>query len=181
LAVGSATGLCSECKVENEGSDEKLLFEADLLNALGQAVIATNLRGKIVYWNHAAEELVGWSRVEMVHKNMKRFFTEIFFVSNPEIMGRIWSREPWTGEITIRRRDGEFLEVIMLKTIIFDGSGKVSGVVGVLMDISNLKWMQQITEDVSRHNTQFWSACRLEDSMRTDCGKTIQSTFYSYR
>ena len=147
MANESATVLYAESTVINELPDEKLRFEADSLNALGQAVIATDLNGKIIYWNHAAEVLVGWSRDEMLCKNMQMFFNEVFSIPDPEIVSRIWSSEQWTGEVTVKRRDGAFLEVIMLKTIIFDGGGKVFGVVSVLMDISNLKWMQQVTED----------------------------------
>jgi len=147
LSIESATVLCIESSIENELSVEKLRFEADSLNALGQAVIATDLNGKIIYWNHAAEVLVGWSQNEMLCKNTQEFISEVFSVPDPEIVSRIWSSEKWTGEVTVKRRDGEFLEVILLKTIIFDGCGRVFGVVSVLMDISNLKWMQQATED----------------------------------
>ncbi len=156
LAGKHATVLCIESTIKNELGDERLRFEADSLNVLGQAVIATDINGKIVYWNHAAEVLVGWSRNEMLCKNMQKFFSEFFSIPDPEIASRIWSSEQWTGEVTVKRRDGECLEVIMLKTIISDEGGKVSGVVSVLMDISNLKWMQQITEDALKRFKIEW-------------------------
>jgi PAS domain-containing protein len=37
--------------------DEQLRFQARLLDAVGQSVIATDLEGKVIYWNRAAEAL----------------------------------------------------------------------------------------------------------------------------
>ena len=36
--------------------EEQLRFQARLLEAVGQSVIATDLEGKVLYWNRAAEE-----------------------------------------------------------------------------------------------------------------------------
>jgi PAS domain S-box-containing protein len=44
--------------------DEQLRFQARLLDAVGQSVIATDLEGKVIYWNRAAEALYGWSSEE---------------------------------------------------------------------------------------------------------------------
>jgi PAS domain-containing protein len=37
-----------------------ILFHAQMLDAVGEAVIASNLDGKIQYWNHTAEQLFQW-------------------------------------------------------------------------------------------------------------------------
>ena len=149
MTIESMTNLQLESKARNETYDEKLFFEADLLNSLGQAIIAINCAGKIIYWNQAAEELIGWSREEMLRNKAQRFFTEVFLLSDPEIVSRIWSKDLWTGEMTVKRRDGKFLDVLMLRTNIFD-DGKSLGVVGVIVDISNLRWMQQLTKEASK-------------------------------
>jgi PAS domain-containing protein len=44
---------------ERKEAEEKIRFQARLLDAVGEAVIATDLEGKVVYWNRAAEELHG--------------------------------------------------------------------------------------------------------------------------
>lgn len=150
MTIDSMTNLQLASLAKNEAYDDKLFFEADLLNSLGQAVIAINFAGKIIYWNQAAEELVGWSREEMLCENMQRFFIDVFLTAEPETVSRIWSKESRAREMTVKRRDGKFLEVILLKTIIFDGVGKALGVVGVLIDISNLRWIQQLTKDASK-------------------------------
>jgi PAS domain S-box-containing protein len=44
-----------------ERDEERIRLRAVLLDSLGQAVIATDLEGSIIYWNRAAEDLYGWS------------------------------------------------------------------------------------------------------------------------
>ena len=39
---------------------------ADVLDALGQAVIATDTSGTVVYWNAAAEAIYGWTAREAI-------------------------------------------------------------------------------------------------------------------
>ena len=42
---------------ERKLAEEKLLFQASLLDQVNNAVIATDLRGNIIYWNKFAESL----------------------------------------------------------------------------------------------------------------------------
>ena len=51
--------------------DEQLRFQARLLDAVGQAVIATDLEGRILYWNRAAEEIYGWSSEEALGRRLR--------------------------------------------------------------------------------------------------------------
>jgi PAS domain-containing protein len=51
---------------ERKRADERIRLQAQLLSAVGQAAIATDLQGKIIYWNRAAEEMYGWSAEEVM-------------------------------------------------------------------------------------------------------------------
>src|SRR3954453_20290449 len=42
---------------------------APLMESLGQAVIATDLQGRIRYWNAGAERMYGWSAAEAVGRH----------------------------------------------------------------------------------------------------------------
>ncbi len=53
--------LISELNIATRKKDEEnIRFKAELLNTIGQAVIATNMDGIINFWNKAAEEIYGW-------------------------------------------------------------------------------------------------------------------------
>jgi PAS domain S-box-containing protein len=47
-------------------AEEQIRFQRRLLDAIGQAIIATDLPGRIIYWNRAAKELYGWSTEEVM-------------------------------------------------------------------------------------------------------------------
>ena len=51
--------------------EEELHFQAMLLEAVGQAVIATDLEGNVLYWNRAAEEIYGWSSEEALGRRLR--------------------------------------------------------------------------------------------------------------
>ena len=49
---------------ERKRAEEEIRFQAHLLDAVEQAVIATDLNGTIIFWNSFAETLYGWSAAE---------------------------------------------------------------------------------------------------------------------
>ena len=54
-------------------AEERILIQARLLDAVGEAVIATDVEGKAIYWNRAAEKLYGWSAEEVVGHPLAEF------------------------------------------------------------------------------------------------------------
>jgi len=48
----------------DESDLETIRFQAALLDSVGQAVIATDIGGIVIYWNSAAERLYGWTAQE---------------------------------------------------------------------------------------------------------------------
>jgi PAS domain-containing protein len=45
-------------------------FHARLLDAVQEAVIATDLAGRVIFWNCFAEQLYGWSAAEAMGRNV---------------------------------------------------------------------------------------------------------------
>jgi PAS domain S-box-containing protein len=56
--------------VQRARSEAALRMQAQLLDAVGQAVMATSLDGTIQYWNAAAEQLYGWRADEVIGKSI---------------------------------------------------------------------------------------------------------------
>jgi PAS domain S-box-containing protein len=55
---------------ERKQAEEKLRFQARLLDAVGEAVIALDMEGRVLYWNRAAEEMYGWSSEEAMGRQL---------------------------------------------------------------------------------------------------------------
>jgi len=133
---------------ESKKFSEKNRLQARLLNAVGQAIIATDLKGKITYWNRAAEQLYGWQEAEVLGRNIVDITpAETSKEQTTDIMNRLIAGEHWSGEFIAKRRDGAIFVAIVTNSPITDDKGEIIGVIGVSTDITEQKWMQEVFDD----------------------------------
>jgi PAS domain S-box-containing protein len=119
----------------------------NLLDAVGEAVIATDLSGRIVVWNTAAERLYGWSVQEALGQSVYEIVVADEAREHAsEIMEALTRGLSWTGEFRVRRRDGTSFLARVTDAPIYDAAGKLTGVVGVSSDITEMKRAQQRAE-----------------------------------
>ena len=115
-----------------------------MLDAVNQAVIATDLDGCVVFWNRFAEELYGWTSEEMLGGDTTRLAPTPASLSQlQEIMECLKRGEPWAGERFLQRRDGTTFTAYVTSSPIFDGEGGILGIVGVSRDITEEKRLQE--------------------------------------
>lgn len=119
-------------RVKNENS---IRFQANLLDAINQSVIATDLEGTVIFWNRLAERLYGWTAKEAVGRNILELTTpEMATKKAVEIMKQARGGKSWSGEFKVRRRDGATFQAEVFNSPILDAEGKVTGVIGVSFD-----------------------------------------------
>jgi PAS domain S-box-containing protein len=132
-------------KIARDISDRKrgerqISFQAHLLSAVEQAVIATDLDGKILYWNSFAETLYGWTAEEAVGTNiMETTPADATREQSKEIMSLLGAGQSWAGELLVRRKDGSVFPAMITDSPMFNEQGDLIGVVGVSTDISQRK------------------------------------------
>jgi PAS domain S-box-containing protein len=125
---------------ERKRAEEAIRFQAHLLSTVEQAVIATDPRGTITYWNRFAERLYGWSAAEAIGRNVIEITpAETVQGQASEIMTRLKAGQSWSGEMLVQRRDGTTFPAIVTDTPIYDEQGEMTGIVGVSADITELK------------------------------------------
>ena len=125
---------------DRKRSEEKVRFQARLLDTVGQAVIAIDLSDAVVYWNRAAEALYGWSAKEAVGRQIgEMLISGETKEQTQEIMVRLRAGESWAGEFVVRRRDGSRLPVFVHDTPVRDDRGDLVGIIGVSSDITERK------------------------------------------
>lgn len=129
---------------ERKKVEEKIRFQARLLNAIGQAVIATDTNGVITYWNHAAEQLYGWTATEVLGRNLVKIFRDAVQGDVQGVLNHISGDKSWTGEVILKRRDDTAVSVIMTTVPITDDTGEIIGILGVSTDITEQKWMLEV-------------------------------------
>jgi PAS domain S-box-containing protein len=133
---------------ERKKVEEKMRFQARLLNAIEQAVIAANINGEIIYWNHAAEQLYGWAEAEVVGRNITEILLQDFIQEDTQgVLRHLSEGKSWTGEAILKRRDGTVLTVIIATSPITNDAGETIGILGVSTDITEQKWMQEVLNE----------------------------------
>ena len=147
---GKVTGamMTSRDITERKKVEEKTRFQARLLNSMEQAVTATDVNGIVIYWNHAAEQLYGWTKAEVLGRNiMTTLLRDIFQQDAQGVLSYLSGKKPWTGETILKRRDGTGMSVIVTTSPITNEKGEIIGLLGVSTDITEQKWMQEVLNE----------------------------------
>jgi histidine kinase len=132
-------------------------FQARLLDMVEQAVIATDLEGKILYWNRFAEQLYGWSADEVLGRDL------MDVIPNPEWqerameeMDRLRQGGSFAGEFSVRRKDGTTFPAMVNSSGIWNEEGELIGLVGISSDLTDRKRADEaLRESEQRYRTLF--------------------------
>jgi PAS domain S-box-containing protein len=147
---------------ERKAAEGSIRFQAHLLDAVEQSVIATDLEGTVIYWNQFAAKLYGWTAREAIGRNVLELTTpEVMTEQALEIMSRLRQGESWTGEFNVRRRDGTTFPVQIINSPINDEKGKLIGIVGVSLDISERKRAEAALRDAQERLLQAMDAAKM--------------------
>ncbi|WOF16671.1 PAS domain S-box protein [Methanoplanus sp. FWC-SCC4] len=141
--VGIIIDISDRKKIENN-----LIKEVNFVQALKDTIPAPVFyrdRYGIYYdCNVAFEELVGLSKDEIIGKNIHDFFekdlADVYTKKDLEIINNPHLQQ---YEYTINNAKGERIDVLFSKTALFGADGNVLGIVGVILDISNRKKMEE--------------------------------------
>lgn len=122
---------------ERRRLEEALRFQAQVLDVVGQAVIVTDLGGSIIYINHAAEQIYGWSRAEIVGRSIVSMVSPVHRPQGEVILAALpQRREMQSGELLMQRRDGTIFPAAITVTPVVDGAGQLVALAGASSDMS---------------------------------------------
>ena len=109
----------------------------ELLHALGHAVIATDTRGTVLFWNAAAEQLYGWPSAEAVGRDITEVTVpEISRQAATEIMSALREGRSWSGGFPVRNRSGEVLHALVTDSGVYR-DGELIGIVGASLNLGD--------------------------------------------
>src|SRR3989339_1648963 len=133
--IGMVEDITEQKKIHNE-----ITLQASLLNNVGQAVIATDLTGVVIYWNSAAEKIYGWSPDEAIGQNIVMLTPAMQSGKQAvDIMKKLSAGKTWSGEFDVKRKDGSVFPAFVTDTPIVDSNGKLSGIIGISSDSTERK------------------------------------------
>lgn len=155
-------------------AEAQLRFQAQLLEQVQAGVIATDMRGMVTHWNKYAEKLYGWSRAEVLGRDISELTIGPEEASiAEEIMEQLQSGEPWEGEFRTRRKDGSTFPAYVTDSLIHDAEGRAIGIVGVSTDITERKRLEEALYEI-REAERRRIARDLHDVVLQDLAAALQ-------
>lgn len=136
-------GTCVDV-TELKAADQAMRFQAQVLDTIGESIIATDPAGKIIYLNRFAETQFGWSAREAIGADVVEITVpDTSREQAAEIMDALRRGEPWRGEFTARRRDGMTFPARASNTPLYNDAGELVALVGVARDMTEYEESQR--------------------------------------
>ncbi len=134
---------------EHKRSTSQLHLQASILDAINDAVIATDLSFQITSWNKAAEQVYGWKAEEVLNKSL----TDILRPELPDEQRSAIERELQLGhsvstELALYTRDDRRLTISVYTILLRDAHGICTGYVVVNHDITSRRQAEHERESL---------------------------------
>ncbi|HBE53986.1 MAG TPA: hypothetical protein DDW76_35855, partial [Cyanobacteria bacterium UBA11369] len=138
-------------EIEEPQGLKRMLFEESILEQIKNAVVVTDIEGKIIYWNSYATTLYQWEASEVLGQNI----FEVIVLENSrktlrEIIDCVTKEGGWRGELKVKRKDGSYCCIEGNYSALKNQSGKITGWVGIAFEASQAK---QVTGTIRQSET----------------------------
>ena len=125
-------------------AEEKLRLQAQLLNAVEQAILAVDLTGRIVFWNRFAATLYGWTVEEVQGRNIVEVLASPLLMESARAnLEQLRRGEGWSGEFLVQRRDGTTFMAHISASLIQSESRTLISIVGIPRDGTEHQQLQE--------------------------------------
>ena len=125
---------------ERRRAEAQFRYQAQLLAAVKDAVIATDERLMIAFWNPAAAVLYGWQAGEVVGRPVTEVLqTEYDGMTREAVLQAAFETGEYRGEVRQRRKDGSVIPIESTVRVLRDDRSRITGFVAVNRDIAERK------------------------------------------
>ncbi len=130
--------------------EEEMRRQNRALECAGQAIVMTDLSGKIMYVNPAFSNLTGYTLAEAIGQNPRILKTDRH---GSEFYKNMWDTilngETWSGELTNKRKDGSEFESFLTISPVFDKHDALESFVAVQSNITERILMEEKLKKLS--------------------------------
>jgi PAS domain S-box-containing protein len=129
---------------ERKMAEDKLAYQAKLIEDISDAVIGTDRDFIVRSWNRAAEQLFGYNAEEIIGKRFGDIIVSMMPTETAsENRRQLLEEGTFTGESTYLKKNGASLPIFLSVTTIYDAMGNTQGFVTVCRDITARKKVEE--------------------------------------
>jgi PAS domain S-box-containing protein len=148
--------------------EEKVRVQTQLLNVVEQAILAVDLTGIIVLWNHFAEMLYGWSMEEVQGRNIEEI------LASPQLMDAVRANleqfkqgNVWSGEFMVKHRNETTFMVQISASLIQNGQQILISIMSISCESAEHQQLQAANRLLAEAGTLLSNAVDYEAPLTT--------------
>lgn len=146
---------------ERREAQKAIRMQAAMLDHIGQAIIATDIAGLIIYANSAVRDLYGWTPGEIIGRSINEVTVpKVTQDEAEEILALLRRGESWSGEFLVQHRDGRVFPAQVTDSPLRDDQGRLIAIIGISADITSRKQAQAALQESARQQREL--AAQLE-------------------
>jgi PAS domain S-box-containing protein len=125
-------------------AEEKIGYQAYLLENVNDAIIGSDENSVLTFWNHASEKMFGWRAEEVLGRSGREILKSEFINADRESTLRtLETTGKWQGEALQYRKDGTQVINEIHTIALHDANGSVTGYVSVNRNITERKQVEE--------------------------------------
>jgi len=133
----------SEDITERKIADEKLLFQAKIINQIHDSVVSTDMDSIITSWNKGAERLHGYKAEEVIGRHASMLFAKgNYDEPSREMHEKLMEKGDHETELRLARKNGEEFDGHLSLSLLYDNKNQPIGKIGFCLDITERKLLE---------------------------------------
>jgi two-component system CheB/CheR fusion protein len=124
---------------ERKRTEAALAERARLLDLSNDAIIMRNVDNRIIYWNHGATDLYGWTREEALGQDQHSLLRTEFETPLEQLIIMLQEHDRMEGEVTQVTRDGRRVTLASRWALDRDPEGRPGAILTTYNDITERK------------------------------------------
>ncbi|NTU59802.1 MAG: PAS domain S-box protein, partial [Deltaproteobacteria bacterium] len=131
-------------------------FIENVLENIIESIVVTTLDGRVVFFNNFSEEMFGFRADEILNRHVSALG-----VREPDVLGFIRRNQPFTGEVTFRRKDGSDFVARVRCVPLRDEADRPVAMVGVASDLTHEREKERIAAEVAALKERLFQAEKM--------------------
>jgi PAS domain S-box-containing protein len=159
---------------DRKHAEERLAFQAQLIEVMRDAVVSTDADRRITSWNPAAEAMYGWKAEEVLGRPASEVIpSHITEIQREEALRALAETGCWSIELTQDRRDGSPVRVEGVVIARRDAAGRPTGYVAVNRDASERHAAREAVRESEQRFTLFMDHLPGPAFIKDDRGRYV--------